>query len=166
LADELISLWDYGHDLSSTQHLPALEALWAARDNSPPSFGTMDGSSELIRVSIDLGRDWQEFLVSHVEENETHWALEEFLFGLSYEEIQEVRTRLVRFGILAVGRDEVHTFLGSRPAYGYVHNSDPRAIYDFYIDRRNAAAYRKRSGAPGPLKTLEEMYLQFRLARS
>jgi hypothetical protein len=165
LADDLISLWESGTDPRSVQHLPALEALWTARDNAPPSFGTMNGSSELVRISIDLGEDWQEFLVKYVDADETRWALEEFLFGLSYEEIGEVRSRLCRFGIMAVGHDEVRSFLGSCPAYTIVRNSDPRAIYDFYIDRRDAAAFRRRTSAPGPLKTLEEMYLKFRIAQ-
>jgi hypothetical protein len=165
LADDLIALWESGTDPRTVQHLPALEALWTARDNAPPSFGTMDGSSELFRVSIDLGEDWQEFLVKYMDDDETRWALEEFLFGLSYEEILEVRSRLGCFGIMAVGHDEVRSFLGSRPAYAIVRNSDPRAVYDFYIDRRDAAAFRRRTSAPGPQKALEEMYLKFRIAQ-
>jgi hypothetical protein len=165
LVDDLISLWDSGIDPREGHHLPALEALWTARDKAPPSFGTMDGSSELVRVSIELEKDWQQFLAATIEDDETRWALEEFLFGLSYEEIQEVRVRLVRFGILAVNNDEVRSFLGSRPAYTIVHDPEPQSIYDFFIDRRDAALYRKRGTAPGPRKTLEEIYLKYRLAR-
>jgi hypothetical protein len=165
LADDLISLWESGTDPRSVVHLPALEALWAARDSSPPTFGTMDGTSELLRISFDLGKDWQEFLVDQAESMETRWALEEFIFGLSYEEIQQVRSRLNRFGILAVGHDEVRSYLGSRPAYTIVRDSEPRAIYDFYVDRREAAVFRKRTSAQGPRKTLEEMYLKFRIAQ-
>jgi hypothetical protein len=165
LADDLIALWESGTDPRSVQHLPALEALWTARDNAPPIFGTMDGSSELVRVSIDLGEDWRDFLIKYMDDDETRWALEEFLFGLSYEEILEVRSRLSRFGITAVGHDEVRSFLGSSPAYTIVRDSDPRAIYDFYIDRRDAAAFRQRTSVPGPRKVLEEMYLKFRIAQ-
>jgi hypothetical protein len=165
LADDLIALWESGTDPRSVQHLPALEALWIARDNAPPIFGTMDGSSELFRVSIDLGEDWQDFLVKYIDDDETRWALEEFLFGLSYEEILEVRSRLSRFGITAVGHDEVRSFLGGCPAYTIAHTSDPRAAYDFYIDRRDAAAFRRCASVPGPRKVLEELYLKFRIAQ-
>jgi hypothetical protein len=164
LANDLISLWDSGTDPRAVHHLPALEALWTARDGAPPSFGTMDGASELIRISLDLERDWQDFLVSHTADEETRWALEEFLFGLSYEEISEVRSRLRRFGVSAVNYEEIRSFLGSKPSYTEVTNSDPRAIYDFYVDRRDAAAFRKRISAPGPQKTLEESYLRYRIA--
>jgi hypothetical protein len=165
LAEDLLSLWESGADPRQVNHLPALEALWAARDNSPPSFGTMDGTSELFRLSIDLGADWEVFLKARGNDNETRWALEEFLFGLSFEEIDDVRSRLSRFGICAVGGDEVRSYLGSRPAYTIVRDSDPRAIYDFFIDRKEAAAFRERTAVPGPRKTLEEMYLQFRIAQ-
>ncbi|MDR3161061.1 MAG: hypothetical protein LBU28_05535 [Spirochaetaceae bacterium] len=165
LAQDLIALWDCGTDFRSVQHLPALEALWSARDEAPPCFGTMDGASELFRISIDLGDDWQEFLVSQASDEETRWALEEFLFGLSYEEILEVRSRLKRFGVSAVGSNEVRSFLGHRPCYTAVIHTDPRAIYDFYVDRRETASFRKRSSAPGPKRTLEEIYLRYRIIR-
>jgi hypothetical protein len=165
LAQDLIALWDCGTDFRSVQHLPALEALWTARDEAPPSFGTMDGASELFRISIDLGTDWQEFLVSQTANEETRWALEEFLFGLSYEEILEVRSRLKRFGVGAVGSQEVRSFLGHRPTYTTVTHTDPRAIYDFYMERRETASFRKRSSAPGPKRTLEEIYLRYRIAQ-
>jgi hypothetical protein len=166
LVNDLISLWDSGTDPRSIHHLPALTALWTARDSAPPSFGTMDGSSELIRLSIDLGEDWHEFLMDHSSDNETKWALEEFLFGLSYEEIRAVRGRLSRFGVSAVDHDEIRSYLGSNPAYQIVKNTDPRGIYDFYVDRRDAAAFRRRIAAPGPKTTLEEIYLKYRIIRT
>jgi hypothetical protein len=165
VANDLISLWDTGTDPRITRNLSDLEALWRSRDETPPCFGTMDGSSELMRISLDMGEAWNAFLVEQVSINETRWALEEFLFGLSYEEILEVRSRLTRFGILAVDHAEVRSYLGSKPGYTITKNADPRAIYDFYIDRRDAAAFRKRSAAPGPQRTVEELYLKYRLLR-
>ena len=165
VAHDLIALWDSGTDARLVRHLPAFEALWTARDNSPPAFGTMNGSSELLRITFDMGRDWQEFLVDHTTINETRWALEEFLFGLSYEEILDVRSRLARFGISAVGHDEVRSYLGSKPAYDIVTGSDFRAIYNFYVDRRDAALFRERTSTPGPQRTLEEIYLKYRIIR-
>jgi hypothetical protein len=163
LANDLISLWDNGTDLRGVRYLSALEALWTARDAAPPSFGTMDGASELIRISMDLENEWKDFLVRESTNNETKWALEEFLFGLSYEEILQVRSRLIRFGVTAVDYDEVRSYLGMRPSYGMVSGTDPRAIYDFYVDRRDAARFRKRISAPGPHWTLEEIYLKYRI---
>jgi hypothetical protein len=160
LAHDLVALWDSGRDPRASRHLPALESLWIARDVTPPSFGTMDGSSELVRVSMELGDDWQEFLLSALGDNDTKWALEEFLFGLSYEEISKVRSRLLRMGIRAVGYNEVRSYIGSHPVYGMVKDAEPREIYDFYVARRNAALFRKRTSAAGPHHTLEDIYLK------
>jgi hypothetical protein len=163
LAGELFSLWDSGSELAMAKHFPALEALWMARNDSPPSFGTLDGTSEIFRISIDLGDDWHTFLIHKLADGETKWALDEFLFGLSYEELVSVRSRLKRFGINAVDFNEIRFYLGSRPAYSRVKNSDPRELYDFYIDRKEASLLRKRLAVPGPYKTLEEIYLEYRM---
>ena len=165
LAEDLIYLWDSGTDPRSIRHLMGLSSLWSARDSAPPSFGTMDGNTELLRISFDMGTDteWEDFLKEESTNEKTRWALEEFLFGLSYEEILQVRSRLKRYGVTSVSRDEVRSYLDSKPVYSVVNNNDPRAIYDFFIERRDACILRKRVSAPGPLYTLEEIYLKYRI---
>jgi hypothetical protein len=163
IANDLISLWDSGADPRANRHLSALEVLWVAREETPPAFGTMDGNSELFRLSFEMGPDWQDFLTAGSTSDEIRWALEEFLFGLSYEEIRQVRARLLRFRISAVNYDEVKSYLGHKPSFTTVEGSDMRNIYDFYTDRQEAARFRKRSTAPGPCHTLEELYLRYRI---
>lgn len=163
IAGDLISLWDSGSELAMAKHFPALEALWIARNDSPPSFGTLDGNSEIFRISIDLEKDWHDFLIHQLADEEAKWALDEFLFGLSYEELISVRARLKRFGITALGFNEIRSYLGSRPAYSMERNNDPRALYNFYIDRKEASQLRRRLDAPGPYRTLEEIYLKYRM---
>jgi hypothetical protein len=163
LADELVSLWDSGAEPAMIQHFPFLEALWRVRNESPPSFGTLDGTSELIRISIDLEDDWRDFLLNQITNDETKWALEEFLFGLSYEELLSVRNRLKKFGVSAVNYNEIRNYLKSNPAYTMIDDSDMRSIHDFYMDRKEAALLRKKLDSPGPRKTLEEIYLKYRI---
>jgi hypothetical protein len=163
IANDLIALWDSGIDLRGIRYLAALSSLWIARDAVPPSFGTMDGNSELLRISIDMDQQWQEFLVDESDNDQTRWALEEFLFGLSYEEIVQIRSRLKRFGVSAIGYDEIRSYLGSKPAYSLVNDRDPRAIYDFFIERRDTCTLRKRMSVPGPRYTLEEIYLKYQI---
>ena len=163
IASDLIALWDSGVDLRGVHYLPALSSLWIARDAAPPCFGTMDGNAELLRISMDMEQEWQDFLVEESTDNETRWALEEYLFGLSYEEILQVRSRLKDCGMTAVGYNEIRNYLGSRPAYSLVNDREPRAIYDFFIERRDACTLRKKMSAPGPRHTLEEIYLKYRI---
>jgi len=165
LAHDLITLWDRGTDPRSIRHLMALSSLWTARDSSPPSFGTMDGNTELFRISIDMGKEteWEDFLKEESTNDNTRWALEEFLFGLSYEEILQVRSRLKRYGVSCVSHKEVRSYLDSKPVYSMIDDHDPRAIFDFFIERRDSCTLRKRVNAPGPLHTLEEVYLKYRI---
>ncbi|MCL2763030.1 MAG: hypothetical protein FWD36_07500 [Treponema sp.] len=163
LADDLIALWDSGVDQRGVRHFSALSSLWIARDAASPTFGTMDGNTELLRITMDLDDDWRDFLVDESSNDETRWALEEFLFGLSWEEIQKIRSRLSRYGINAIGYDEVRSYLDSNPSYSMVNHTDPRAIYDFFIERKDACTLRKRVSAPGPKHTLEEIYLKYRI---
>jgi len=163
IANDLIDLWDSGVDHRGIHCLPALSSLLSARDAAPPVFGTLDGTTELLRISIDLESDWQKFLVEETGNDQTRWALEEFLFGLSYEEIQRIRDRLKQFGVTVVGYDEINSYLGANPVYSRVNGRDPRAIYDFFVERRDACALRKRMGVPGPRLTLEESYLKYRI---
>jgi len=165
LADDLISLWDSGTDPRSVRHLVALSSLWTARDASPPSFGTMDGNTELLRISIDMESEteWVDFLKDESTNDRTRWALEEFLFGLSYEEILQVRARLRHYNVTSVSHDELRSFLDTKPVYSVVNDHDPRAIYDFFVERKDACLLRKRVSAPGPYHTLEEIYLKYRI---
>jgi hypothetical protein len=163
LTDDLIALWDSGVDLRGIRHLSALSSLWLAREAAPPSFGTMDGNTELLRITIDLDEDWRDFLMVESSNTEARWALEEFLCGLSWEEIKQVRSTLTRFGISAVNYGQIRSYLDSRPAYSVVDDKDPRAFYDFFIERRDACTFRKKVGAPGPRHTLEEIYLKYRI---
>jgi len=165
LADDLILLWDSGTDQRSIHHLMALSSLWTARDSSPPIFGTMDGNMELLRISMDMETytEWEDFLKEESTNDETRWALEEFLFGLTYEEILQVRNRLKRYGVSAVNYNEVRTYLDTKPVYSIVNEEDPMAIYDFFVERRDTCLLRKKVFAPGPMHTLEEIYLKYRI---
>jgi len=165
LTETLAALWENGSDPREARHLPALASLWKARDAAPPSFGTMEGSSELTRLSMDMESEWHGFIAERLEHDETRWALEEFLFGLSHEEIRSLRERLRAAGVTAVSRDEVRSFLGRRPAYGDADSADPRSLYAFYAGRRDAAAFRRKISASGPKRAVEEIYLKYCVAR-
>ncbi len=165
LAADLVRLWDSGHDPRASDHVPALQALWSVRESAPPVFGTMDGASELIRLSLDLDEAWQDFIFDGMGDAEIRGALEEFVFGLSSEEISEVRSRLAKYGIGAVGRDEVRSYLGAGAAYSPVDGADVRSIYTFFTERREAALGRLHSKLPGPQRSLEELYLMHRMVQ-
>ncbi len=157
----LMDLWDRRRDPGARSHVPALAELWAARDGQAPVFGTMEGACELMRLSLDLRGPWLSFVADRLEDRETQEALEEFLFALTFEEIEAVRGHLANYGICTADGETVRFVLGRKPLYSAAVGTDPRGMYEFYAERREAARARKRTGASGPKRTLEELYLAY-----
>ena len=105
---------------------------------------------------------WCKFISTQLSDKEVSMALEEFLFGLSYEEILRVKNILKDKGISAIGRDEVAALL-DKPSIQEAANSshDPRQFYLDYSVRRDKARARLRMNLPGPHTTLEDHYMRF-----
>lgn len=162
IAYSLIVLWEHRTDLNVLEMAPVLESVWSARKKLAPVFGTMVGTSELLLFSIEMDDQWCKFISTQLGDSEVSMALEEFLFGLSYEEISRVKQILRDKGISAIGREEVAMFL-NKPSIQEVANeaADPREFFLDYSVRRDNAKARQRMNLPGPHHTLEDYYMCF-----
>ncbi len=158
IAIALAELWEHRLDQNVAGVAPVLDAVWTVRDKIAPNFGTMIGTSELLMLSIALDDTWQKFISQRLGQDDVAQAMEEFLFGLSHEDINLIRTELKKRGIGAIGRDEVPGILGHKAT---LSNEDPRIFFRAYTLRRDNANSRKRINLPGPKKTLEDHYMQF-----
>lgn len=154
----LAELWEYRIDSNVEKFASVLSKVWRAREQIAPVFGTMLGTSELFLLSMELDEMWQKFMIAKIGTEEVSMALEEFLFGISFEDINFLRNELRRKGIHAIGRQEVDKLLGSEQ---YFDKKDPRQFYYSYIERRNNAFARKRLNVEGPKNTLEDFYISF-----
>lgn len=158
-AMDLIALWEHRFDQTLTEYASTLIELWTVRRRLVPVFGTMMGTMELLRLSRLLPERWHRFLGSHGDEDDVVQALEEFIFGLSYEDLTRVREDMVRRGLSVIDRHE----LGDMPGIDFtaddVTSVDPREMYRFYQDRMKRAAHRSVSAGAGPRRTLEELLL-------
>lgn len=164
IAFSLIILWEHRNDQNVTDAAPVLKAVWEARRNLAPAFGTMVGTSELLLISIQMDEDWNAFLKARLSDKDVSQAMEEFLFGLSFEQIQTLKNTLRERGISAIGRDEISSFLG-QPIKTDI-TSDLRDFYMLYTVRRDNARVRKRLGVQGPHNTLEDHYMRFILEKN
>lgn len=158
VANALTYLWEHRLDQNTTSFAPVLTRVWTARDTIAPVFGTMMGTSELFLLSSKLDDSWQSFMLAKLSNKTVGQSLEEFLFGISYEEILYVRNQLVSCKIPAMGREDVAKLLNKKLDFD---NSDPRHFYSSYVQRRNNADARKRLNAAGPKNTLEDYYISF-----
>ncbi len=155
----LLLLWEHWNDQTSETVAPVLGSVWTARRKLAPAFGTMMGTSELLLISMQMDDDWINFIKHKMGEDGVSQAMEEFLFGISTEQIQTLRTILKTKGIPAIGRDEVSTFLGEHLKADA--GLDYRDFYSMYTVRRDNARARARMKLEGPHKTLEDYFIQF-----
>ena len=155
----LILLWEHWNDQTSENVAPVLQSVWTARRRLAPVFGTMMGTSELLLISMQMDDQWISFIKQKMGDNGVTQAMEEFLFGISTEQISELRSILKTKGISAIGRDEVSKFLGQHVKADA--GLDYRDFYSLYTVRRDNARSRTRMKLEGPHKTLEDYFIQF-----
>ncbi|MCR4734579.1 MAG: hypothetical protein K5829_06220 [Treponema sp.] len=158
-ATSLLLLWEHWNDQSTETVAPVLQSVWSARRKLAPAFGTMMGTSELLLISMQMDDQWINFIKQKMGDSGVTQAMEEFLFGISYEQILNLRSTLREKGIPAIGRDEVSKFLGEHVKTDA--GLDYRDFYSMYTIRRDNARSRERLKLDGPRKTLEDYFIQF-----
>lgn len=159
MAMSLLLLWEHRTDDTIEQIAPVLQTIWTARRRLAPAFGTMMGTSELILISMQMDEMWTHFIKERLEDKQVSQAMEEFLFGISFEQINKLRGILRAQEIKAIGRDEVSKFLGIHVKTDA--GLDYRDFYSMYTLRRDNARARSRLEVDGPKKTLEDYFIQF-----
>jgi len=155
----LLLLWEHWNDQTIENVAPVLQEVWNARRKLAPAFGTMMGTSELLMISMQMDDQWIAFIKNKMGDPGVTQAMEEFLFGISYEQIILLRTKLREQGIAAIGRDEVKNFVGEHIKTDA--GLDYRDFYSMYTIRRDNARSRARMKIEGPVKTLEDYFIQF-----
>ncbi len=159
LALSLLLLWEHRADQNISDISPVLQSVWTARTRLAPAFGTMMGTSELIMISFQLDENWSDFIKTKLSEPDVNQAMEEFLFGLSYEQISKLKSILREKKISAIGRDEVSSFLGEAVTTDV--SEDYRDFFQQYSVRRDNARARRRLHIPGPHNTLEDHFISY-----
>ena len=159
VAEALAELWEHRLDARAACVAPVLDAVWTARRRIVPSFGTMIGTSELLMLSIELDESWTKFIAERIGEPDISAAMEEFIFGLSFEDISLIRRELRNRNQTAIGKEEVERIIGHEA--DSKTDEDPRVFYQAYSKRRSNASARKKMSIKGPWKTLEDHYMQF-----
>ncbi len=167
IAYGLISLWERRSDKTATGMAPVLDTIWNARRNLTPALGTMIGTSELLLLTMAMDETWCSFIAKKMGEEDAAMAMEEFLFGISYEEIQKLRSNIRKKNLNAIGRDEAAKILGRPSTYFKAETEvekesfEPRDFYILYSIRRENARARQRLQLQGPRYTLEDHYMHF-----
>ncbi len=163
-AVDLIHYWDNRFDRTATDYASEIVDLWRVRKRIVPVFGTMLGTMELMKLSSLLSDRWQRFLETYAMEKSVVEAIEEFVFGLTYEQIEAVRAVMRADNRSVITRDALQEFLAPDDSPDTIASVDPRDMYRFYQRRARATEHRALANRPGPRRTLEENLLVFLIA--
>jgi hypothetical protein len=153
----LFRIWEERLLIEVDDFAPVLESAWKARSKLLPVLGTMLGTHEVFRL-FQESRDprFLDYFGEDEVEEEQVLAFEEFLFGLSHEEITRLRAHLTEGGRSCISLDEARALLGNTTTSWTPPGNGARALYTSYKMRRVNAAHRALTGASGPKKTAEE----------
>jgi hypothetical protein len=153
----LARIWDERLVIAVDDFAPLLESVWRARSKLLPVLGTMLGTYEvfqLFREASDL--TFLEYFGGDDIEQEQLLAFEEFLFGLSHEEITKLRRHMHEEAKSVLTLDAARELLGRTKLSWMPVSEGAQPFYTSYKKRRVKAHYRALTGAPGPKRTAEE----------
>jgi hypothetical protein len=160
VAMALIILWEQRSDfIIKENHMSAIMAVWEAKKKHQAVLGTMMGMSELWIISEGLDDMWNRFLIEKINDPEVRVALDEFLFGHPYEQVQALKAAQNGQGHSAIDRKDASSMLQED-----ITDDTDVGIDDFYMMytiRRDNARARRRLHHPGPHNTLEDYYMAY-----
>ncbi len=156
-ARQLIQIWNNA-TVEIDDFCPLLESAWHARNRVNPGLGCLLGTTEYFRlVAEDCSDDFLDFFARDGVSEAENQAFAEFLFGLTWEELESLRSEMKRQGIEAADETWAAKVLGRAIEHDCddCHTIDPIALYRSYTRRQLAADYRILAGTEGPRRTAE-----------
>jgi hypothetical protein len=154
----LFRVWEDRLLMEVDDFAPLLESAWEARAKLLPVLGTLLGTHEVFRLFQETrDKRFLDYFGEDDVEEEQLFALEEFLFDLSHEEIGRLRAHMIAEGRAVVTLEAARGLLGqARTSWIPPTTNAAQALYTSYKKRRVNAAHRTLTGGPGPKKTAEE----------
>lgn len=170
-AKELVEMWDYRTSANKEAFAPHIRTLWRARQTIVPVLGTLMGTIELMRLSSNLPEVWLSYLSATASEIGTTYALEEFLFDLSYEQIVKLRSYMAKERLAAISRQSAgeileRLHLDTASAENNLNTpteSQGMQLYRSFLRRNQRAMIRRYRQSEGPFRTLEEYFVIYLL---
>ncbi|MBK6460548.1 MAG: hypothetical protein IPF92_06015 [Myxococcales bacterium] len=153
----LFRIWEERLSIEVDDFAPLLESTWEARTKLLPVLGTLLGTHEVFQLFREA-RDHRflDYFGEDDVEQEQLLAFEEFLFGISHEEITRLRAHMTAAGQGCVTLEEARDLLGHARSSWMPETQGAQALYTSYKRRRVKASYRALTETRGPKKTAEE----------
>jgi len=160
-ARKLIDMWSDGVRLPVSKLPSVLLSAWRARVKVRAIYGTLIGVNEvfsLMQAQCE-SRFLNYFVRDRVTEDERE-AFREFLFAISYEDLEKVQEYMETHGLKVISPKEVQEIVATPLHPVLVDVPSAEQIFTSYERRRIRADYRAIAGSAGPRKTAEGYILQ------
>ena len=153
----LYRIWEERLQIEVDDFAPLLESAWDARSKLLPVLGTMLGTHEVFRL-FQEARDprFLDYFGAGDVGPEQLLAFEEFLFGLSHEEITTLRSHMAEQARACITLEQARELLSTSMTSWPADRNGAAALYTSYKKRRVNATHRVLTGASGPKRTAEE----------
>jgi len=152
----LVDLWEYRLDHGMKLIDEILFKLWDARDTLIPVFGTLRGTTEMFQLFMKIDPR----IADYIKTEQETFALKEFIFGLSFEELEKINKHMEFSGQTVMSEMDILKFLDKDLIKLSSKNHGPKEFYSFFLQRKNNARHRKYSSLNGPKRTLEEIIIK------
>jgi hypothetical protein len=163
-ARSLFQVWQDRLVAEIDDFAPVLESVWRSRNKVRPVIGTTLGTHEFFHLLKNCTDTQFLEYFENVVPVEQIQAFEEFLFGLSWEQLTELRAQMERNNASTVSSAQAYETVG-HPSSWAPQDGGPQSLYTSYKKRRVRAQYRALTNAPGPKKTAEEFVMTAFLMR-
>ena len=161
-ANQLITIWDNAQ-LEIDDFSPILEAAWHARNKVSSKLGCLLGTTEYFRlVAENCPNQFLDFFAREEVSRSEGQAFEEFLFNMTYEELQMLGDAMRKRGVETITTSRASDVLGRNiEELDPSGEIDPIALYRSYYRRQLAADFRIMAGTEGPRRTAEAYMMIF-----
>jgi len=162
VAAQLVAVWENA-EIDILDFAPWLESAWAARNRVRADLGSLMGASEYVKLMReDCPEAFLDYFADDATPEDARHAFEEFLFGVSWEELCTLRAALGNRG--NASREWAEAVLHRRlDAEVHTGGIDPLAIHRSFLRRHRAAETRRRANLPGPRHTAEAYMMMYML---
>jgi len=162
----ITKIWEYRLTYGIKEFAPILDNIWKARETISPVYGTLLGTAEMFQLSHKIDPKVRDFFSNHNFTDDEDYSLEEFLFGLRYEDTLILRAKMKEMDKTVVSRDEIKQILKKdKLSTGCSRSGGPREFYSFFVQRKINAIHRAKTHAKGPHKTIEEHIMCYLLQK-
>ncbi len=155
-ASQLIAIWENA-EIEIDDFCPLLESTWHARNRVNADLGTLLGTSEFFQlVCEDCAPQFIDFFARDEVSVQHKQAFEEFLFDMTFEEINALRRAMKDQSMDNITPEWAAGILG-RPIERETEADriEPIALYRSYFRRQLASDFRIVAGRRGPRRTAE-----------